>query len=115
MDRMVAGDRRCPVAREIGDVCPADVGGKTMNRWMLRANATAVLCHGRNDFVFAARGDSDDDVLSARTLNTVFYVRLRRDGAGTGQEGDSCQHQGTHTASENHGLYYSKGSATHQV
>jgi hypothetical protein len=35
MDRMVAGDRDGPVARQIRDVGAADIGRKTINRWMM--------------------------------------------------------------------------------
>ena len=111
MHRMVAGDRHRAVAREIDDVGAADVRCQTINRWMLRTDPTAALCDGGNDFVFVAGGDRDDDVLGTGTLNAIFNVGLRRDGAGAGEDNKSRQHQGTHPAAENHGLYYSKGSA----
>ena len=108
---VVASNRDSAMSCEIGDVGAGDIGGKTIDGWMERADATATLCNRGNDFVFVSRSDGDDDVLCAWTLNAVFEVRLRRDGAGAGQDSKSCQHQDTHSAAENHGLYYSKGSA----
>ena len=108
---VVASNRDSTMSSEIGDIDAGDVGSKTIDGWMERADATATLCNRGNDFVFVSRSDSDDDVLRAWTLNAVFEIRLRRDGAGTRQDRKSCEHQDTHSAAENHGLYYSKGSA----
>ncbi len=70
-----------------------------------------MLRHGGTDFVFVAGSDSDDDVLGSGTLNAIFHVGLRRDRACAYQESEPGKEQGTHTAAENHGLYYSKGLA----
>jgi hypothetical protein len=111
VDGVVAGNRHSTMEREIGDVGAADVRRETIDRWMLETDPTATPSNGGNDFVFVAGGHRDDDVLSAGTLNAIFHVRLRRDGARASENSKSRPRQDTHTAAENHGLYYSKGSA----
>jgi len=108
---VVLSNRDSAMSSEIGDVGAGNVGCKATNGWMERADATATLCNRGNDFVLVSRSGGDDDVVRARALNAVFEVRLRREGAGAEQDSKSCQHQDTRSAAENHGLYYSKGSA----
>lgn|SRR5215471_3430461 len=115
MNGVIAGDRNRPVTGEVGDVHRGDVRCEAVNRWMNRSDPTAMLCNGCKDFVFVTRGDRDDDVLCTRTLHAVLDVRLRCDGVSARQNEKSREHQYTHPAAENHGLYYSKGSAMSSV
>ena len=111
MYRVIAGNRYRAVPREIRDVDAGDVYRKAINGWIARADATTMLCNGGDEVVLASGIDGDDDVLRAGVLNAVLEVRLRRGSMDAGQDSKSCQHQDTHSAAENHGLYYSKGSA----
>src|SRR6185312_8620710 len=111
MDGLIARNRHSAMLREIHNIGAVDVGRKAVNRRKLRLDRVPVLLERVDDVGLGTRRHRDDDGLVACSLNAVFNVGLRRNGARARQDNKYCEDGAGYTSGKIHDLYYSKVSA----